>query len=94
MILKPRNRYILLSEILQNVDNDKPTILLPEEYKTRSNPHGVYKIQLVSDDCTKLKSSDSGKLVIVSDSMVEKINIDQGNFLLILENHIYAILED
>ena len=36
---------------------------------------------------------DIGKLVVVNDSMVETASLDQGDFLLVLENHIYGVLE-
>ena len=93
MKLAPRNRYILLGEIPKDNNEDQPTILLPEEYTAKTNPHGVYQIRQYSADCTKLSIDDVGKLVVVNDSMVETVNVEQGEFLLILENHIYGVLE-
>jgi len=94
MNLNPRNRFVLLSEVPKNSDNDKSTILLPEEYTARTNPHGVYQIQQISVDCATLSFDDIGRLAVVNDSMVETINVDQGEFLFILENYIYGVLEN
>jgi len=93
MSLNPRNRFILLGDVPKNHDEERPTILLPEEYTAKTNPHGVYQIRQYSADCTKLSIDDVGKLVVVNDSMVETVNVEQGEFLLILENHIYGVLE-
>jgi len=93
MKFNPKNRYILLGGIPESKDDNEVTILLPEEYTMRTNPHGVYQIQQFSDDCTKISLDDIGKLVVVNDLMVETASLDQGDFLLVLENHIYGVLE-
>ena len=94
MKFKPRNRHILLGEVPKMHDDKKPTILLPEEYQAQLNPYGVYQIEQYSADCTKLELEDIGKLVLVNESMVETVSVDQGDFLFILENHIYGVLEN
>lgn len=94
MKFTPRNRHVLLGEVPQDVAKDKPTILLPEEYTAKISPYGVYEVVQYSSDCSKLNFEDIGKLVVVNQSMVEVVSVDQGEFLLILENHIYGELED
>ena len=95
MKLNPRNRYILLAPApLNDSEEELPTILLPEEYTVKNNPYGVYKIEEYSADCTKLSLDDIGKLAVVNDSMIETASLDQGEYLLVLENHIYGILSD
>ena len=89
----PRNRHVLLGDIPQDADRDKPTILLPEEYTAKTSPYGVYEIVQYSSDCTKLSVDDVGKLAVVNQSMIETVNVSQGEFLLILENHLYGVLE-
>ena len=93
MKFAPRNRYILLGDVPKAYDDDVSTILLPEEYTIKSSPYGVYQIQQYSADCTKLSLDDIGKLAVVDDSMVETASLDQGEFLLISENHVYGILD-
>tara|TARA_R110000824_G_scaffold234072_1_gene422549 strand:- start:1597 stop:1875 length:279 start_codon:yes stop_codon:yes gene_type:complete len=92
MKFEPRNRFILLEEI-KLVEEDKSAILLPQEYKVKTNPHGVYRISNYAKDCTKIAEDDLGKLVVVNDAMVEGINAEQGVFLIILENYVYGILD-
>jgi len=90
----PINRHVLLGDIPQDVVKDKPTILLPEEYTAKISPYAVYEVIQCSSDCSKLNVEDIGKLVVVNQSMVEVVSVDQGEFLLILENHLYGVLED
>ena len=95
MKFTPRNRFILVSEVeTANEEQIRPAVLLPEGYSMKSSPYGVYQIQQLSVDCTKVNADDVGKLVMVNDSMVETASLDQGDFLLVLENHIYGVLEN
>ena len=94
MKFKPKNRHLLLGEVNAPEEEDKSTILLPEEYKVKTNPHAVYQILDFAEDCAKIDKSFINKLVIVSDSMTESINLTAGAFKVILENHIIGILEE
>ena len=92
MSLDPRNRFLLLEEAPAPTEQDAPTILLPEDYSVKANPFGVYKISQISTDCTKVSAADIGKLVVVEDHMVSTASLDQGDFLLVQENHVYGVL--
>ena len=92
MSLDPRNRFLLLEEAPQQAEENAPTILLPEDYNVKTNQFGVYKISQRSTDCTKVSLDDIGRLVVVEDHMVSTASLDQGDFLLIQENHIYGVL--
>jgi len=92
MNLDPRNRFLLLEEAPQQAEEDTPNILLPDDYNVKRNPFGVYKISQISVDCTKVSLEDVGKLVVVEDHMVSTASLDQGDFLLVQENHIYGVL--
>ena len=92
MSLDPRNRFILLEEAPQQSEEDAPTILLPDDYNVKTNQFGVYKISQISVDCTKVNLEDVGKLVVVEDHMVSTASLEQGDFLLVQENHIYGVL--
>ena len=94
MKLNPRNRFILVTEVPTTQEDVQATVLLPEGYAIKTNPYGVYQIQQLSEDCTKVTVGDVGKLVIVNDTMVETASLDQGDFLLVLENHIYGVLDE
>ena len=92
MSLDPRNRFLLLEEAPTPTEQEAPTILLPEDYNVKTNPFGVYKISQISADCTKVSAEDIGKLVVVEDHMVATASLDQGDFLLVQENHVYGVL--
>jgi len=92
MSLDPRNRFLLLEEAPQPTEENAPTILLPEDYNVKTNQFGVYRISQISTDCSKVSLEDIGKLVVVEDHMVSTASLDQGDFLLIQENHIYGVL--
>jgi co-chaperonin GroES (HSP10) len=92
MKFDPLNRFLLLEEAPKK-ESEEPTILLPDDYNEKSNPFGVYKINQVSVDCSKLNEEDVGKLIIVNDAMVETASLDQGNFILVQENHVYGVLD-
>ena len=94
MKFDPRNRFILVSGVENVKEETQPTVLVPEGYSIKTSPYGVYKIQQLSEDCTKVSIDDVGKLVMVDDSMVETASLDQGDFLLVLENHIYGVLSE
>tara|TARA_B100000886_G_C20160650_1_gene381909 strand:- start:267 stop:551 length:285 start_codon:yes stop_codon:yes gene_type:complete len=92
MSLDPRNRFLLLEEAPQDTEENAPTILLPDDYNVKTNPFGVYKISQVATDCTKVSLDDVGNLAVVNDTMVETASLDQGDFLLVQENHVYGVL--
>ena len=92
MSLDPRNRFLLLEEAQQTTEENAPTILLPEDYNVKTSQFGVYKISQISTDCTKVSLEDIGKLVVVEDHMVSTASLDQGDFLLVQENHIFGVL--
>ena len=88
----PRNRYVLLTEVSEETVDEKPLVLLPEDYTAKSSPYGVYELNQISADCQKVSLDDIGKLIMVNDSMVETASLDQGNFLLIQANHVYGVI--
>ena len=95
MIFAPRNRYVLLEEIaLEQEEEGRTTILLPEEYKVKINPYDTYTVVACAEDCTKVNNNDLGKRVVVNNAMIETINISHDKHLIILENHIVGVLQD
>ena len=92
MKFEPLNRFLLLEEASRQ-ETEEPTILLPDDYNVKSNPFGVYRVSQVSVDCSKLNEEAVGKLIVVNDTMVETASLDQGNFILIQENHVYGVLD-
>jgi|TARA_B100000282_G_scaffold273081_1_gene228798 hypothetical protein len=93
MSLDPRNRFLLLEEAPQITEpTTESMVLLPENYKINTNNFGVYKISQISTDCVQVTLDDIGKLVVVEDHMVSTASLDQGDFLLVQENHVFGVL--
>jgi co-chaperonin GroES (HSP10) len=92
--LDPRNRYLLLTVVEEQPEEEnKSRILLPDDYTQKKSPYGVYLIEQIAEDCSKVTLGDIGKKVLVNDTMIETASLDQGDFLLVQENHIYGVLE-
>jgi|7_EtaG_2_1085326.scaffolds.fasta_scaffold19192_2 hypothetical protein len=91
--LKPKNRHLELSRWIEE-EQTTSTVLVPEDYNPQSNTYGVYYVEQVASDCTKVSEDDVGSLVVVNDSMVEQIEVLQGEYLLVLENYVYGVLSD
>jgi len=87
MSFKPLNRHILLEPIQANSSEDNgSTILVPDDYKPKSSPHGLYKVLAAADDC--VGSNLAYRQVIVQDNMVEQVEIKGEIYYLVLENYV------
>ena len=96
MSFKPCNRYLLLREVPEETEPDKPTILVPDDYKVKENRYGVYEVVDIAADCTKvpvLFDGDSRTKVLVNNSMVEEVSVSGLNMCLVLENHVYGVFK-
>tara|TARA_R110002074_G_scaffold366916_3_gene540910 strand:+ start:2296 stop:2586 length:291 start_codon:yes stop_codon:yes gene_type:complete len=90
--LTPCNRFVLLSAVPESESEQQTTVLVPDSYKVKSSLYGVYQLEQVSTDCTVVNEDDLGKLLLVNDSMVETASLEQGDFLLVQENHIFGVM--
>ena len=90
--LTPCNRFVLLSAVPEPEKEQQATVLVPDSYKVKSSLYGVYQLEQVSTDCTVVNEDDLGKLLLVNDSMVETASLEQGDFLLVQENHIFGVM--
>jgi len=92
MKFEPFNRHLLLEPILEKKKEEKQsTILLPEDYSIAKR-HEVYEVVAVAQDCIQLATSDVGKTIVVDNTMVEEIDVNGDVFYLLLENHIYGVI--
>ena len=93
MNFNPCNRHVLLKKAEEPPEEKKSTVLVPESFKTTFKPHDVYEIVDVAKDCEKVSSDHVKKQIVVNNSMIEKIDIEGHEILLVLENHIYGVIE-
>ena len=89
MYFKPTNRYLLIEKVEEKKEESKSTILVPDDYKVKTSPHGWYNVLSVANDCS---IDVRGHTILVNESMVEEISIDNSKYYLILENYIYGML--
>ncbi len=97
MSFKPVNRHLLLRQVTTPKEKEQSTILVPDDYNVKVSPYGVYEVVATADDCTKVALT-AGDLnaktkVLVNNTMVEEISVDENNLLLILENHVYGVFK-
>ena len=94
-MIRPLNRHIVLERCETEQKNDldsctRSAILVPEDYKPKPS-HELYRVVGIAEDCNnenRLKLKDK---VIVNNSTVEEIGINNKTFYLVLENYIYGV---
>jgi len=93
MKFKPVNRYLLVEPIeIKPEKKDKPKVLLPEVYKTESARFKMCRVVSIGPECTKNVRANS--LAVVENSMVEKIEVLDNTFYVILETHVIGIINE
>ena len=92
MKLEPRNRHLLIEPIVEEVKKEENTtnILLPDDYAAPPKPYATARVLSVSPPCNVGVSK--GDKVLVENSMVQKIEIDDDEFYLVLENYVYGVV--
>jgi len=85
--MRPCNRYILIKPVEQ--EEDKSVVLVPEDYRPKTNPHTVADVLDWSDD-VKLQLYENMKIV-VNTSMIEEVKIAGEAHFLVLENYVLAV---
>ncbi len=96
--LKPVNRHILVVPH-PNKDEEQDTgVLLPEGYAPKRDKYSLATVVDVAPDCAKhfhnlrpTMTSDAS-VIVVDQSMLEKIEFDGGRHHLILENYVVGIV--
>tara|TARA_R100000152_G_C6775281_1_gene203596 strand:+ start:1158 stop:1385 length:228 start_codon:yes stop_codon:yes gene_type:complete len=70
-------------------EEDKSVVLVPEDYRPKTNPHTVADVLDWSDD-VKLQLYENMKIV-VNTSMIEEVKIAGKAHFLVLENYVLAV---
>ena len=90
MNIKPFNRYLLVSPIEDEQDEDNLSIILPSEYKKPENPHVLCKVKDVSEQSCFYNQIASGDVIVAERRMLNKIEFSGKSAYLVLENYIYG----
>tara|TARA_B100001778_G_C18312220_1_gene504836 strand:- start:148 stop:426 length:279 start_codon:yes stop_codon:yes gene_type:complete len=90
-MFKPVNRYVLINNRQPVSDSETPMgILLPDDYKPTEERYTSYNVLGWAEDIRfKLDSTDS---IIVDNSMIEEITVDNSTYSIVQDNYIVGII--
>ena len=86
--MKPFNRHILIKLVEKKQEEKESLIVLPTDYKKPESPHQLGVVLETAEDCSL--SVSSGDVVVFEKRMLNKIQIDEETYYLVLENYIYG----
>ena len=92
-MFKPLNRHLLVEKVELEAEKEKEDslVLVPDDYKLiKKSAHGLYKVIAEAEDCEKVSNCE-GREIVVDESMVQKIALNNKTYYLILENYIYGV---
>ena len=85
----PLNRHLLVSRKEVEEKNDS-TFVLPDDYQKPSDPYEVVKVLSKAIDCTLEVDTDDH--VVVERSQVQTVSFEGQEFHIVLQNHVYGVL--
>lgn len=91
MKIEPQNRHLLVEVIETEADN-KPTILVPDDYAVKvADEHQLVRILATAPDSLLF---EAGQCAVVEGHMVKGVKAGDDLFHLVLENYVLALVED
>ena len=88
----PYNRHILVNVCEEPQEEKNNVIVLPSDYEKPKSPYVLCDVIDVADDCeTNVKQMQR---VIAERRMLHKIEVENQEFHLVLENYIYGRLNE
>ena len=99
--MKPVNRHLLVIPHETRKPKNTSGVLLPEDFEKEKGRYSLVTVIDVASDCAsefkKFSFSNYGeatsKRAIVQTSMLEKVEVGEKKYFLILENYVMGILE-
>ena len=88
--MKPFNRHVLVKPIMKEEQKKESLIVLPTDYKKPESPHQLAEVLELSKDCSIDLSV--GDKIVFEKRMLNKIQIDNETYYLVLENYVYGRL--
>ena len=89
MRFTPFNRHVVV-DIIEEKKEDKGLVVLPTDYKKPINPMAKALIIEVSDESKLHNKLSVNDTVLVERRMLQKVEIGEYTFYLVLENYIYG----
>ena len=91
MYLEPKNRHLLVLP-LDNEEQEKSIIVLPEDYKQPKSPYITCDVLGISEDCGIGVSI--GDRIVIERRMLQEIKARGETNYLVLENYVYGRIQD
>ena len=93
MHFKPFNRHIVV-DIVETKKEDKGLVVLPTDYKKPESPYVKAIVKECSEDSKFHGVLFVNDTVLIERRMLQKVEISEYTFYLVLENYIYGRLND
>ena len=86
--MEPFNRHVLIRIIEKEEEKEESLVVLPTDYKKPETPYLIAKVLDWAENCSIEFSV--GDEVVLEKRMLQKIELDDKIYYLILENYIYG----
>ena len=86
--MQPFNRHVMIKLIEKEEAKEESLVVLPTDYKKPESPHQLGVVLATADDCSL--SVKDGDIVVFEKRMINKIQIEDKEHYLILENFIFG----
>jgi len=93
-MFKPVNRYIQVQINRPEQDLDDFGIVLPDDYKPKEERYIVATIVACASDVRFCYDAEPGKNIVIDQSMLEEISINNETISIILDNYVVGLLDD
>ena len=72
-MFKPINRHLLIEKVEEKKEESKSTILVPDDYKVKSSPYGLYTVKDIARDCEKSFGGNGTKIAGIWETIISLI---------------------
>ena len=93
MHFKPFNRHIVV-DLIEEKKEEKGVVILPTDYKKPVSPYAKAIVIEASEDSKFHGTLFANDTVLVERRMLQKVEISEYTFYLVLENYIYGRIND
>ena len=90
MNFKPFNRHIVVDIIEEREENKNSLIVLPTDYKKTQSPYVKAIVIEVADDSKFHGKLSVNDVLLLERRMLNKIDVNEFSFYLVLENYVYG----
>jgi co-chaperonin GroES (HSP10) len=88
----PYNRYLLVKELEQKLDESIASVLVPDNVSIRPE-FSLVELLAVASDCEKF-NGEVGQTIVVNSNMIENVKVNNQEFNIVQENHVIGLIFD